>query len=993
MPPKQKNTPAQLQQLERARSSSPIIKTDFERALAACQSQLDEALSEIDSLNFQLVQAKEECTRLVGLNDEYTEIIHNLKSQIFIAKEHQRDTYRELHNEWRARQRATKRTSLLNNKLAELKTAQLQKIKDLKDLEKEQALGAEHVAKIIKANEKLQTELLGMVQKCGNEIKQSHQKLQETKAKLKGCKGEIYNLKRKVKQTNKTKENAVKKTRERTLSEKSTFYLLKKGVYSNEIRNLIRILVEANVSNEKIMGVIEAVLATAGITAVGKVSARTVSRIIKEGYIASCIQLGYEIQAADALTLGADGTGHKSINYNSHHINYKVKNSDGTIQQVTRFLGIERSLDGSSEQAVKDWDNQLQNIFNVFNNSPLAEENNLFARLIEIYTKVVGMHSDHCAKEKKDFEMMKSKKINAVHQYLGEKEILDNSSDELLPHFLTANAEMIEKAGGQTAWEGLSELQKNEHKSEMFAKLTVNLGKDSFKKLSNQEQKIFKLFIWVGCGCHKDLNTVLGGYISLSKFWNKEGLVPPILLPNKANAVIIKEKATGDGLSDTTKQAVQNSTCGAIKAAKLAGDILNNKNDKNGHHDQFCIWWKEKLDTDFTFPDTSNTRFQSYCEAAAVLTVYHEPFLEYLEYAKQRKDKSCYSNMEENLVKALNDIPTRTELAVLALYAQSVSHPYMKAIRENSETNALDLGPLNKKIELFIRRIIEDPTFLVGENVTSETGTFDGQAWRSKEVVDKINKLAPELPNLKGAIVSFFGGAYESWKRFTSEYSPGGLIDEATQEEKDLAWMPTTNDINEGALGQFRVMIRRQPQLTLLQYNARTMFSRNKTATFMDEMFSEDTHKYIRDLARVKDDSEKERKTQIVKHAEERIAVRVAAKKKRETKALETANCISQIELQFDKKIIETTKGPALRDMVKAFIKAGAPNLGTVNSKTLVPGLKLALFQAIDSFDKGEWKLPEFSEMHANLEEDEEEIFKGFYDIEESDDEWEDGED
>ena len=58
--------------------------------------------------------------------------------------------------------------------------------------------------------------------------------------------------------------------------------------------------------------------------------------------------------------------------------------------------------------------------------------------------------------------------------------------------------------------------------------------------------------------------------------------------------------------------------------------------------------------------------------------------------------------MEKNLVKALNDIPTQTELAVLAFYAQAVSHPYMKAIHEDPTTNALDLGPLNKKIESFM---------------------------------------------------------------------------------------------------------------------------------------------------------------------------------------------------------------------------------------------------------------------------------------------------
>ena len=98
---------------------------------------------------------------------------------------------------------------------------------------------------------------------------------------------------------------------------------------------------------------------------------------------------------------------------------------------------------------------------------------------------------------------------------------------------------------------------------------------------------------------------------------------------------------------------------------------------------------------------------------------------------------------------------------------------------------------------------------------------------------------------MKPALVAFFKGAKETWQRFTSEYAPGGLIDEATEEEKDRAWMPTTNDVNEGALGSFCVMIQRQPQLTLLQYNAQAMFNKNNTAELMDEKFSEKTHKYV----------------------------------------------------------------------------------------------------------------------------------------------------
>ena len=110
-----------------------------------------------------------------------------------------------------------------------------------------------------------------------------------------GSKSEVYNLKQKCACATAVKESAVQKARSKVLQEKSTFYLLKKGVYSEETWNLVRILVQANVSAKNIMAVIKAALATAGITAVGSISPRTVARIIREGYIAACIQLGFEL--------------------------------------------------------------------------------------------------------------------------------------------------------------------------------------------------------------------------------------------------------------------------------------------------------------------------------------------------------------------------------------------------------------------------------------------------------------------------------------------------------------------------------------------------------------------------------------------------------------------------------------------------------------------------------------------------------------------------
>ena len=52
-------------------------------------------------------------------------------------------------------------------------------------------------------------------------------------------------------------------------------------------------------------------------------------------------------------------------------------------------------------------------------------------------------------------------------------------------------------------------------------------------------------------------------------------------------------------------------------------------------------------------------------------------------------------------------------------------------------------------------------------------------------------------------MIAFFKEAAETWEHFTSEFAPGGLIDEATAEEQELAHMPAENDENEGLLGSF----------------------------------------------------------------------------------------------------------------------------------------------------------------------------------------------
>jgi hypothetical protein len=268
----------------------------------------------------------------------------------------------------------------------------------------------------------------------------------------------------------------------------------------------------------------------------------------------------------------------------------------------------------------------------------------------------------------------------------------------------------------------------------------------------------------------------------------------------------------------------------------------------------------------------------------------------------------------------------------------------------------LDLGPFHAKISSHITRIIEDPSFLVGPNVTHVTGAMDGEPWQAPEVIAAIQKMAPQFPHLKPLLVAFFKGASETWKRFTSEFAPGGLIDEATAEEKDLAWMPATNDVNEGALGSFRVLMRRQPQLTLLQYNAQAMFHHNNTQAFMEKNFQADDYKFVHQMARESRGEEKKRREEMVLHAEARIAKQADAAKKRKAKAAAAAQKIAGITLILNREEVVKLKGQALKDHLKAFQAAGAPNLKAIHSSSKVGIIREGLQKAVDLYLAGEWR-------------------------------------
>ena len=987
MPPK-KSKQTKGEQLKAARETKlereGIAESDT--ALDNLQSSFRESKAYMTQLEQQLADQVQICTNLQNDLNTSHDLINTLHTEILFLKSKNSDIYHQLRME---RQRCKWATSkhgsmasqiLLLKKADAISSAQLSK--GLRD-------SADTVTKLLKMNEDLRTELSQSITTWSSQTEVLTEaakfKLLLSDTRLKNAQKEISKLRKGFRQATQVKERAVETAKAKVIQKKSVHYLLHKGVFTEKTRNLVRFLSQSGCSANRINQIITTVLNTAGITVVGSISRPSVARIIQEGYFAAQIQLGHEMKMAETMTFSADGTGHRSINYNSRHAHMLVENygsSGGGKTRATRFLGIKPSRDGSTKEAIADWQTTITEILDLYNRSPFGKRSGgTLIGLVDILIKLTGMNTDHCAKEKKDAYEMEELKKWAVNQHLGEEAMLEKSLQEIYRLQMDAQRKMTQAAGGQQKWEALPEAIKAEKRAKMVENVVQELGKGVFELLDLREKRLLRLFIWAGCGCHKDLNTVRGGYTAMEKWWKEHHIEGPTLLANRDNDMVLEERnrtiAHGDQVTPAQEQALNRSTRGAIKTAQIAGAIFNHKDDKKGHHDFFRDWWKKHVGTSFTFPDTSNNRFQSYCYAAAALLLYLQSFRQFLEHLRITKQNGRFNHMESNLWKALHDPATLSELAILALYGEAVSYPYVKAIRSTSESgekqNMLDLGPLHQKVSTHIQAIIANPFNLLCENPSSNIASLDGNEWQHPDIFKSIKDL--DLPYLEELLVAFFTGANETWTRFISEFAPGGLIDAATTEERDLAWMPATNDENEGALGSFRKLIRQQPQLTMQAYNGLTMFFRNNTQLFMEANFTtEEDYKFLHKLARETGSGEQAWRKAGVDHRDNKQHRLLEKRKKRQEQVQKNAERIAGITIILDKEIVSNLKGTHLLDQIKVFKEAGAPNLHSSIPK-LANDKRQALVDAVKLYEEGLWVI----DKAENWESDGEDF--GFEDI------------
>ncbi|KAF8177867.1 hypothetical protein BJ912DRAFT_930228 [Pholiota molesta] len=609
-------------------------------------------------------------------------------------------------------------------------------------------------------------------------------------------------------------------------------------------RALARVIAHSGCAHGRVGDVMKSTAKFFGITMKRSMSRRTVSRAVLEGSIAAMVQQGYELKQTDSCTLSGDSTSHRKINYDACHIALRMPDyasgsltSSPSSTPSVRLLGVDSSINHSSDIAVAGWKDKFEAIRTIYNESPLSKQMGASLTLRDMLKLIKGMCGDHAANKKATAAGIQHLKMEEIIKGLGEEKLTEKPASNLVLYLASWSQKMVAESGGLDAWSALPDLECAKQEVALMDEIKSDLGREAYTALDPAEKREIDLFVWAGCCMHKDLNCFKAGNMVLMAWWDKSGNTPLITLANKQNVEILRkvlEPASGDApMTELEIAALEASTRGGVKVAALAGAIFNNKDDKKGYGDSHVWHLTELVGRPVKhFLGTNNTRFNSHAEAAVELLINLAAYNTYLLLIKDKKKSPSWTNIELNVYLALQDPPTLTELAVLALYSQAVTHPYLCVVRGPGTENVsiLDLKDFHVKVREFIQSICDNPDLLIGLDASPKLGSLDGKDWENPE------------------------------------FAPGGIIDTCSANELAQAWMPTTNDTNEGALGTFRVAIQNDPCLTLHQYNAQAMFTRNETQTFMDTLLDHLDHAFIMCKARELDSSKlevKRRKAQV----------------------------------------------------------------------------------------------------------------------------------
>jgi hypothetical protein len=226
--------------------------------------------------------------------------VRKLFEELNVAKQQLKQLYQKLRAERHRRQRGESCKSILDQQIALLKSIDLKEDQDIKELSANVSTAVNALVNVKKDNSNLCSELSQALEQCTMRAKLHKGKLTQVFNNLKSSRQQVSMLKKHCNHAVSVKQRAINSVKEKVKREMGVHSLLHKGVYTSHTRNLVQLLVKAGCSREYVSEVIHAVFKTAGISVVGEISRRSVSRIITEGFYAAQMQLGHEMTQSES---------------------------------------------------------------------------------------------------------------------------------------------------------------------------------------------------------------------------------------------------------------------------------------------------------------------------------------------------------------------------------------------------------------------------------------------------------------------------------------------------------------------------------------------------------------------------------------------------------------------------------------------------------------------------------------------------------------------
>lgn len=648
---------------------------------------------------------------------------------------------------------------------------------------------------------------------------------------------------------------------------KDRLTLRDKGIVKDAVRWLMLELEAEGVPSSRVGRVLHIFLkymstAVPGVQDQKEISARTASRVLMEGFAMQEAQNGYDILTSMGFTIGSDSTSIRKLDHVSTSLSmYRPRSySDPNSEMVptVRSGNVWPLANHKSETQFKHTVGLIESWTGSLRKAPLADKTNIAEHSMNsrgAARKVTGIVSDHSSDNGKWNGMMELWATVEGDLGIAEQYFCSMPAALSQPRRDGMLLRLIRENGGVRAWDELGGDKRKDLIQQGYKDLLATLVPEALEAMED-EIRIEghpRIYIFSGCAMHKELNAVKGGIKAMEQAWAKLGTSPCVLF-NKSNEAVVDSIRNGNELTEVELEAILKSRGGAVKLLALMGCLLNNRDDKKGYKQLFRSWWMEQTGILKTFPDTSNTRYGSYLAAAADVFLHLELYQKFMDYLRHFKSAPL-NHLKENILKGLKDAPTHTEMAVMALYRESISEDYMAKVRGKGITtvNAMDLGPLHQSVDELSGQHIADPDLILAPDSSPIQATLSGRAvWRHANVVNAIHERREKVPFLREMWVAMNEGARNTWRRFSKEYAPDGSIAKLSDKEKMMAFRPGTNCINEGQLGSRRVSDRSRPSERTEVYIAKAAVKNNQLLDFARaQCYTPEATKYFRGEGRL----------------------------------------------------------------------------------------------------------------------------------------------